>query len=81
MNVKKLMLSMLLACVSASALAGHCPIDMKEIDAALSAKPQLSADKLAEVKKLRAEGEAFHKAGKHQESVETLGKAKAMLGI
>jgi hypothetical protein len=81
MNVKKLMLAVLLACVSASALAGHCPIDMKEIDAALSANPQLSADKLAEVKKLRAEGEAFHKAGKHQESVATLGKAKTMLGI
>jgi len=75
------MLVVLLACVSASALAGHCPIDMKEIDAALSANPQLSADKLAEVKKLRAEGEAFHKAGKHQESVATLGKAKTILGI
>ena len=81
MNVKKLMLAVLLACVSASALASHCPIDMKEIDAALSANPQLSADKLAEVKKLRAEGEAFHKAGKHQESVATLGKAKTILGI
>jgi hypothetical protein len=81
MNVKKLMLAVLLACVSASALAGHCPMDMKEIDAALSANPQLSADKLAEVKKLRAEGEAFHKAGKHQESVDTLGKAKTILGI
>ena len=81
MNVKKLMLAVLLACVSASALAAHCPIDMKEIDAALSANPQLSADKLAEVKKLRAEGEAFHKAGKHQESVATLGKAKTILGI
>jgi hypothetical protein len=81
MNVKKLMLAVLLACVSASALAGHCPMDMKEIDTALSANPQLSADKLAEVKKLRAEGEAFHKAGKHQESVDTLGKAKTILGI
>ena len=81
MNVKKLMLAILLAGVSASALAGHCPMDMKEIDAALSANPQLSADKLAEVKKLRAEGEAFHKAGKHQDSVDTLGKAKTILGI
>lgn len=81
MIVKKLLLSILLACVSASAFAGHCPMDMKEIDAALSANPQLDADKLAEVKKLRAEGEALHKAGKHQESVATLGKAKTMLGI
>jgi hypothetical protein len=33
------------------------------------------------VKKLRAEGEALHKAGKHQESVNTLGKAMQILGI
>jgi hypothetical protein len=33
------------------------------------------------VKKLRAEGEQLHKAGKHSESMATLGKAKKMLGI
>ncbi len=81
MIVKKFVLSMVLALVTASALAGHCPMDMKQIDDALSANPQLSAEKLAEVKKLRAEGEALHKAGKHQESVTTLGKAKAILSI
>lgn len=64
-----------------SALAFHCPADMKKIDDALAAKPALSADKLAEVKKLRAEGEVLHKAGKHQESVDTLAKAMAMLGL
>ena len=36
---------------------------------------------MAEVKKLRADGEQLHKAGKHAESMETLGKAKKMLGI
>lgn len=81
MIVKKLVLSMLLVCAGGIALAGHCPVDMKEIDAALSANPQLSAEKLAEVKRLRAEGEALHKAGKHEESMATLGKAKAALGI
>lgn len=54
---------------------------MKKIDDALAAKPALSADKLAEVKKLRAEGEVLHKTGKHQESVDTLAKAMAMLGL
>jgi hypothetical protein len=54
---------------------------MKKIDDALAAKPALSADKLAEVKRLRAEGEVLHKAGKHQESVDTLAKAMAMLGL
>ncbi|MGY3892682.1 hypothetical protein [Aeromonas enterica] len=64
-----------------SALAFHCPADMKKIDDALAAGPALSAEQLAEVKKLRAEGETLHKAGKHQESVDTLAKAMTMLGL
>lgn len=64
-----------------SAFAMHCPMDMKKIDEALAKKPNISAEKMAEVKKLRAEGEELHKAGKHQESVDSLGKAMAILGI
>ena len=66
---------------SGSALAFHCPADMKKIDAALAANPKVSAEQMAEVKKLRADGETLHKAGKHQESVDTLGKAMKILGI
>jgi hypothetical protein len=66
---------------SASAFAMHCPADMKKIDAALAKSPKLSQAQLAEVKKQRAEGEALHKAGKHQESVEVLGKAMKTLNI
>jgi hypothetical protein len=54
---------------------------MKAIDAALAKKPTLSAEQLADVKKYRAEGEALHKAGKHQESIDTLVKAEKILGI
>jgi hypothetical protein len=36
---------------------------------------------MTEVKKLRAEGETLHKAGKHQESVDTLAKAMKLLSI
>ena len=36
---------------------------------------------MADVKKYRAEGEALHKAGKHQESVDTLGKAMKILNV
>jgi hypothetical protein len=36
---------------------------------------------MAEVKKYRAAGEALHKEKKHQESVDTLAKAKKILGI
>lgn len=66
---------------SGSAFAFHCPKDMKEIDAALAAKPKLSEAKLKEVKDLRAKGEELHKAGKHQEAVDSLGKAKKILDI
>ncbi|MGB5082425.1 MAG: hypothetical protein WBO23_16985 [Burkholderiales bacterium] len=66
---------------SSAAFAFHCPADMKKIDAALAKNPKLSAKQMTEVKKLRADGEALHKAGKHQQSVDTLGKAMKMLGI
>ena len=39
------------------------------------------AQQAAEVKKLRADGEALHKSGKHQESVDTLAKAMKILNI
>ena len=66
---------------SAGALAFHCPADMKKIDAALAKNPQLTKAQMTEVKKLRAEGEAYHKAGKHQEAVDTLAKAMKILKI
>lgn len=66
---------------SASAFAFHCPADMKKIDAALAKNPKLTAQQMADVKKFRADGETLHKAGKHQESVDTLAKAMKILGI
>lgn len=67
--------------MSTSALAFHCPADMKKIDAALVTNPKLTAEQMSEVKKLRADGETLHKAGKHQESIDALGKAMKLLGI
>jgi hypothetical protein len=64
-----------------SALAMHCPKDMKEIDDALAKNPKLTQAQMADVKKYRAEGEELHKAGKHKESVESLDKAKTILGL
>ncbi len=66
---------------AAPVFAFHCPQDMAAIDAALAKSPKLSAQEMAEVKKLRAEGETLHKAGKHQQSVDTLAKARKMLKI
>ncbi|MCB1870963.1 MAG: hypothetical protein KDI49_02945 [Gammaproteobacteria bacterium] len=71
----------LLLLLSGQALAFHCPLDMKKIDQALAENPQLDAEQLAMVKQLRSEGEALHNAGQHQESVDTLGKALAILQI
>ena len=65
---------------ASTAFAGNCPVQMKAIDDALP-KAKLDAAKTAEVKKLRAQGEAEHKAGKHSESMATLGKAKKILKI
>ena len=66
---------------SSAAFAFHCPADMKKIDDAMAKNPPLSAEQMAEVKKLRAEGETLHKAGKHQESIDTWAKAMKILNI
>jgi len=64
-----------------SALAFHCPQEMKKIDDALAKNPKLTDAQMAQVKKDRADGEALHKAGKHQESLDTLARAEKTLGI
>ena len=64
-----------------TALAFHCPSDMKKIDEALAKKPKLTEAEAKEVTKLRADGEAQHKAGKHDDSMKSLGEAKKILGI
>jgi len=81
MKVRQLIAGAVLAVFATGAFAFHCPVDMKKIDAALAKHPKLSAAQMADVKKYRAEGEALHKAGKHQQSVDTLAKAMKILGI
>ncbi len=81
MTLRTLFAALVLAAASATAFGAHCPMDMKAIDEALAKNPSLSAEQLAEVKKYRADGEALHKAGKHKESVDTLAKARKILGI
>ena len=76
-------ISLLAAAVlfAGSALAFHCPKDMKAIDDALAKNPKLTEAQMKDVKKYRAEGETLHKAGKHQESVDTLAKAMKILDV
>jgi hypothetical protein len=80
MRAYRLIIAASLALASSTAFAFHCPQDMKQIDAAMG-KAKLSDAQMAQVKQYRAEGEALHKAGKHQQSVDTLARAKKILGI
>ena len=79
--MKRTTLAAILAFSTSAAFAFHCPADMKKIDEAMAKSPKLSAAQASEVKKARADGEALHKAGKHQESVDTLAKAMKILNI
>ena len=81
MKLRVLAAAATLTLISTTAFAFHCPADMKKIDAALAANPKLSSTDMTEVKRLRADGETLHKQGKHQESVDTLGKAMKMLNV
>jgi hypothetical protein len=64
--------------ISAPALAGHCPKDVKKINAAIS---KLSKEKMTMGKEMSAKGLALHKAGKHGESLKVLHEAMKSLGI
>ena len=79
--MKRTLIAAALAFAASNAFAFHCPADMKKIDAALAKNPKLSSQQMAEVRKYRADGEALHKAGKHQESVDTLAKARKILNV
>ena len=80
--MKRMMaLGVALLFAAGSALAMHCPKDMKAIDDAMAKNPKLTAAQMKEVKEHRAKGEELHKAGKHQESVDELAKAMKILNI
>jgi Ni/Co efflux regulator RcnB len=78
--MKKLLITIALASSAGLALAHNCPAEMKAIDAKLATAKLSDAD-AAKVKKLRADGETAHKAGKHDDSMKALGEAKKTLGI
>lgn len=79
--MKKTLTALALATASTLALAHGCPGEMKAIDAKLATSPKLADADMAKVKKLRADGEAAHKAGKHDDSMKALGEAKKLLSM
>ena len=67
-----------LAAFGSPALAGHCPKDVKKIQAAMS---KLDKGKMMMGKEMSAKGLALHKAGKHGESIKVLHETMKTLGI
>ena len=67
--------------VASYANAGSCPILIKEVDAKLATAKELSEKQVAEIEKLRQDGEEAHKTGKHKESVKLLQEALTKLNI
>ncbi|MDM8348189.1 hypothetical protein P8H27_04685 [Pseudomonas sp. sp1636] len=77
--MRRLTAFVITALFSTSLWAMHCPADMAKIDAMLQSHPPSDAAVLAQVQKLRAEGEELHKAGNHSKSVQVLGEALQLL--
>ena len=61
--------------LASPALAGHCPKDVKLINAALAQQSN------AEAQSLRDEGAALHKSGTHKDSLKALHEAMKILGL
>ena len=78
----KIIIPMVVALVflASPASAGHCPKDVKKIDAALASSELSAADK-AIVVALRDEGDQAHSDGSHGDSLKALHEAMKMLGI
>src|SRR5688572_23689422 len=81
MMIKQALVLASLALALGAAHAHNCPNEMKAIDAKLAANPKMADADVAKAKKLRADGEAAHKAGEHDKSMQALAEAKKLLGI
>lgn len=82
---KKLTFALVVLLFSGGAWAGSCPSVMAEIDEALQdtseVGAQLSDEVMAEVRNLREQGEEYHNAGDHGQSMDALNRAKELLGM
>lgn len=66
--------------LSAPAFAFQCPSDISQIDQALETA-DLTDEQRQQVMDLRDDGERLHNEGSHQEAVDTLAQAKAIVGV
>ena len=82
--IRKLFAGTLFLAFSSAAFANSCPLYMSDIDEALAdsgVEQRLSEEQLAEVRQLRDQGEKAHRDGDHAKSMESLSRAKEILGI
>lgn len=63
-----------------AAFADSCPIQMAQIDAAMS-KSKIPASDMSRVRQLRKQGGDLHKSGDHAASEAILADARKLLGI
>ncbi|MCB1887677.1 MAG: hypothetical protein KDH20_08725 [Rhodocyclaceae bacterium] len=78
-----LLVAALAALVSSSAFADNCEASIKKIDAAMGGDldPALSGAQIEQVMKLRAEAQALHEAGKHDQALALLKQVRKTMGI
>ena len=67
--------------ITSYAYAGACPVLMKEVYAKIATAKKLPKKQVAEIEKLRQDGEEAHNAGKHKESVKLLQEAITKLNM
>ena len=72
--------ALLVMSLATPALANHCPMDMKKIEAAMKTTMADDATK-KKVMELYNKGKAEHEAGDHASSMKDLGEAIKLLGI
>lgn len=78
METRQWLLALALA-IPLIAGADSCPVKMQEIDVLLGKTAELDAAVKEEVVALRTEGEALHKEGDHEQSMELLEQALQLL--
>ncbi len=74
--VRMIAVGAVLVSIAGPAYAYQCPSLVAKIDKSL-AIASLSAAQLEEIRRLRDDGEAKHKAGKHGDAIKTLNQALA----
>jgi len=75
---QSLIAAAVLAISAGPALAGHCPKDVKKLEAAMSS---MDGAKMSMAKETAAKGAELHAAGKHGESLKVLHDAMKEHGI